>query len=333
MVKEKRYVIWYSRLSSRADGTWSLESELHNLLHGTELEVCGVYDVDEPQEHYDIGAKGILFNASCLKPDDEFTRWSCSDVYYTELPSFVEAPAQRPKIVTLEREQPVGRYQHLQISPDGEMMAFLFMPYRDDADTRVYLGHLSSLDVSDIFAQLGGRGPRLPPSGVAFAGSSDSLILTADDCGRTTLQSFKIPSSSDRLEDPVTIFRNGSVAAFYPLVEGNWNKLLVSSTSFVDSSLWQIIDTKQTDEPKVVSSLTRHGARFGLTHSMVSEIWYEGADETCVHAFIVKPSNFDPKKKYPWVLMPHGGPVGAWNDSWSTRVSGTPMSQFCSVRR
>lgn len=320
-------MIWFSRLATTADGKWSLESELHNLLHGTELEVCGVYDVDEPQEHYDIGAKGILFNASCSKPDDEFTRWSCSNVYFSEFPSFVEAAPQKPKAVTLGGEEPVGRYQNVQISPDGEMMTFLFMPYKDDADTRVYLGHLSSLDSLDVFKQLGGSGPGLPPSGVSFAGSSDSLILTTNDCGRTTLQSLKIPSSG-HLEDPVTIFRNGSVAAFYPLVEGNWDKLLVSSTSFVDSSLWQIIDTKQTDEPRVVSSSTRHGARFGLTHSMISEIWYEGADEACIHTFIVKPSNFGPEKKYPWVLMPHGGPVSSWNDSWSTRVSKMSVSRL-----
>ena len=201
-----------------------------------------------------------------------------------------------------------------------------------------------------MFRELIGREPRLVPSGVKFSGSSDSLILTTEDCGRVTLQSLKLQSSEypnmvfnsagvpshyplllrlQSFEDPVTIFKNGSVADFYPLVEGSWDKLFVSSTSFVDNSLWQVIDTRQTVEPKVLSSATRHGAKFGLKHSMVSEFWYEGADEVCVHSFVIKPSNFDPAKKYPWVLVPHGGPVGAWNDGWSARVSSPPaLSSF-----
>jgi dipeptidyl aminopeptidase/acylaminoacyl peptidase len=38
-----------------------------------------------------------------------------------------------------------------------------------------------------------------------------------------------------------------------------------------------------------------------------------------VHGFLVKPANFDASKKYPLIVLIHGGPQGAWNDSWSTR--------------
>lgn len=34
---------------------------------------------------------------------------------------------------------------------------------------------------------------------------------------------------------------------------------------------------------------------------------------------MVKPSTFDPSKKYPLAYLIHGGPQGAWNDQWSTR--------------
>lgn len=347
MVKEQKHVIWYTQLTRNADGSWSPGSELQNLLRGTDLEVRGVYDVEEPQKHYDIGTEGILFDASSPKPDDDVTRWNCSDLYFAHLPSFAEEAPRRPEIVTMGNKRLVGTYQDVQISPDGEIMTFLFMPYEDDANVRLYLGHIGSLDALDVFRELIGRESRLVPSGVKFAGSSDSLILTTEDCGRVTLQSLKLQSSEypnmvynasgvpshyplilrlQSFEDPVTILKNGSVAEFHPLVEGAWNKLLVSSTSFVDNSLWQVIDTRQTVEPKIVSSATRHGAKFGLKHSMVSEFWFEGADEVCVHSFVIKPSNFDPAKKYPWVLVPHGGPVGAWNDGWSARVSGlTPL--------
>ncbi len=38
-----------------------------------------------------------------------------------------------------------------------------------------------------------------------------------------------------------------------------------------------------------------------------------------IHGFIVKPPQFDKSKKYPMVLLIHGGPQGAWLDSWSYR--------------
>lgn len=38
-----------------------------------------------------------------------------------------------------------------------------------------------------------------------------------------------------------------------------------------------------------------------------------------IHGFIVKPPQFDKAKKYPMVLLIHGGPQGAWLDSWSYR--------------
>lgn len=38
-----------------------------------------------------------------------------------------------------------------------------------------------------------------------------------------------------------------------------------------------------------------------------------------IHGFIVKPPQFDPSKKYPMVLLIHGGPQGAWFDAWSYR--------------
>jgi dipeptidyl aminopeptidase/acylaminoacyl peptidase len=38
-----------------------------------------------------------------------------------------------------------------------------------------------------------------------------------------------------------------------------------------------------------------------------------------VQGFMVKPPGFDPKKKYPLKFLIHGGPQGAWGDSWTYR--------------
>jgi dipeptidyl aminopeptidase/acylaminoacyl peptidase len=46
---------------------------------------------------------------------------------------------------------------------------------------------------------------------------------------------------------------------------------------------------------------------------------YDGALDSKIHGFIVKPPQFDKTKKYPMVLLIHGGPQGAWLDSWGYR--------------
>ncbi len=48
-------------------------------------------------------------------------------------------------------------------------------------------------------------------------------------------------------------------------------------------------------------------------------VWYTGAGGARVQMWIVKPPMFDPAKKYPLVFWVHGGPQGAYLNSWSQR--------------
>jgi dipeptidyl aminopeptidase/acylaminoacyl peptidase len=49
------------------------------------------------------------------------------------------------------------------------------------------------------------------------------------------------------------------------------------------------------------------------------EIEWTGALGKKIHGFIVKPNNFDPSRKYPLLVLIHGGPQGAWSDNWGYR--------------
>ena len=44
-----------------------------------------------------------------------------------------------------------------------------------------------------------------------------------------------------------------------------------------------------------------------------------GADNTPVHSFLLKPPNFDANRKYPVLFLIHGGPQGAWGETFSFR--------------
>src|SRR5260221_618245 len=49
------------------------------------------------------------------------------------------------------------------------------------------------------------------------------------------------------------------------------------------------------------------------------EVTWTGALGAKVAGWIIKPANFNPKKKYPLAVLIHGGPQGAWNDNWGFR--------------
>jgi dipeptidyl aminopeptidase/acylaminoacyl peptidase len=46
---------------------------------------------------------------------------------------------------------------------------------------------------------------------------------------------------------------------------------------------------------------------------------FKGANDEEVEGFMVTPPGFDPNKKYPLKFLIHGGPQGAWGDSWTYR--------------
>jgi dipeptidyl aminopeptidase/acylaminoacyl peptidase len=60
-------------------------------------------------------------------------------------------------------------------------------------------------------------------------------------------------------------------------------------------------------------------ANSGLNLQKAEEVEWKGAMNVNVHGFLLKPANFDSKKKYPLLVLIHGGPQGAWNNNWGYR--------------
>ena len=78
------------------------------------------------------------------------------------------------------------------------------------------------------------------------------------------------------------------------------------------------------------SAIPANGNAIPVSHvndSVLSQIsmqpldpfWFKGAENAQVEGFIVKPPNFNSSQKYPVKFLIHGGPQGAWGDSWSYR--------------
>jgi dipeptidyl aminopeptidase/acylaminoacyl peptidase len=51
----------------------------------------------------------------------------------------------------------------------------------------------------------------------------------------------------------------------------------------------------------------------------MESFWFTGAQRTRVQGFVIRPPGFDAQKKYPVKFLIHGGPEGAWENSWSYR--------------
>jgi len=56
-----------------------------------------------------------------------------------------------------------------------------------------------------------------------------------------------------------------------------------------------------------------------LAVNPAEDFWFTGANGAKVQGFLVKPPNWQTGKKYPAILLIHGGPQGAWLDQWHGR--------------
>jgi len=66
-----------------------------------------------------------------------------------------------------------------------------------------------------------------------------------------------------------------------------------------------------------ITAVTRLNPALNLAKT--EELEWKGALNSPIHGYLVKPVNFDPSRKYPLIVLIHGGPQGAWNDNWGYR--------------
>ncbi|OLB31524.1 MAG: hypothetical protein AUH13_07935 [Acidobacteria bacterium 13_2_20CM_58_27] len=70
-----------------------------------------------------------------------------------------------------------------------------------------------------------------------------------------------------------------------------------------------------------VRQLTHHNDAMLATLEMNPQetFWFDGAAGTRVQAMLIRPPKFDPAKKYPLLVLLHGGPQTMWSNSWGYR--------------
>ncbi len=82
-----------------------------------------------------------------------------------------------------------------------------------------------------------------------------------------------------------------------------------------------------TPVPEVINEIANQSDITHLNDALLSQLdlpkmqsfWFTAADGTKLQGFLIPPPGYNPKEKYPTKLLIHGGPQGAWGDSWSYR--------------
>ena len=140
--------------------------------------------------------------------------------------------------------------------------------------------------------------------------NSSSLVFASHVEGRSAIFRVGLPAGG-----PVEIWRGGGASGLKASPDGR-RLFFGHSTLTRAAEIWSI-----GSDGKNATALTRfndelfHGASLGD----VSERATVSADGRRLQAWVIRPPGFDPAKKYPAILLIHGGPQGAWNDSWSYR--------------
>ncbi|RKF71689.1 Dipeptidyl-peptidase 5 [Golovinomyces cichoracearum] len=313
-VTENKNTIWYTTLT-KSQGFYKI-APLKNALSGCALPLESPVPPFGGTCDFDISKNGLVFIAKDPKIDPaNFTK---TDLYYVPLKTFEENKAPSPKLV---RTGDLEGYSNCPVfSPDAKSVVFTRMKsnvYESDKPRLILIPDIMDVNnFQEFFKTENGEGGwDLRPENISWSLGGEVLYVTAEENGRGKL--FKIPCSPFIAKDlPVSLINDGNVIDVKNLPNNN---ILISSSSLVDCSTYSILNPEEPNNFRVISSASKAGQVFGLSKNQVEEIWFKGAEDYNVHAWIVKPSSFDNNKKYPLAYLIHGGPQGAWTDSWSTR--------------
>jgi dipeptidyl aminopeptidase/acylaminoacyl peptidase len=154
-----------------------------------------------------------------------------------------------------------------------------------------------------------------------FAWGSDSrtIYFSTEDRGRRSIGKVTI-----RGEDAAFIIRGGYDTNLKVMPDG---KRIVFARQSVRSPVDLYSAGTKGDRIKRLTEINAE-VLAGLEMNPVEEFWFEGAEGARVHGMIVKPPFFEEGRRYPLILLIHGGPQGSFGDDfhyrWNAQMFASP---------
>ena len=222
----------------------------------------------------------LIFAGNALL-DDFLTPWKQSEIF--------ELNIEKKKLTKLSPDG--GVFTSPKISPDGDLVAFIGNPNRDFSSVAFNI-----YTVKNNRTKIHTKNLSASPENLFWL-SKTKLAFEVDERGSANIKILDIQRSS------VSNVLNKFKDQFY-LTSTNENKLFgVYATSSRPGELATIEDGKI----KVLSEFNEIVlSQYSL--GKTNEINYQAPDGTDVQGWYIVPPNFDKNKKYPLVLIIHGGP-------------------------
>jgi dipeptidyl aminopeptidase/acylaminoacyl peptidase len=164
--------------------------------------------------------------------------------------------------------------------------------------------------------------------------ATGKLTIPTDAVDRS-VNSFVWEPNSKRIF--FTVEDRGHQAIQFVAVEGGGVRVAVTGNNTLDDMQFTpdgrtIVFTRQSgDSPaEICKASSSGGAAVPLTHlndallgqyqlTALEDFYVAGAENTQVQSFLVKPPDFNASRKYPVLMLIHGGPEGDWGESWTYR--------------
>ncbi len=137
------------------------------------------------------------------------------------------------------------------------------------------------------------------------------IFFTAGDRGHIPI--FSIPVAGGKA---TKIWNTVSASGLNNALNGSKLVFITSSIAQPGEIVLASNDGTQTGGRPYINVTTANQPA-GLAPA--EELTWTGAMKAQVHGFIIKPKDFDPDKKYPLLVIIHGGPQSAFYDSWGYR--------------
>ena len=295
------------RISWARDGTGPIEKGFTHVftvdavVGGTPRQITdGKFNHNDPEWSGD-GSK--IYVTGIRKPDAEYLN-NDSEIYAIDLKTLAATPLTDRK----------GPDTNPTVSPDGKWIAYTGF---DDKNFTSHLANLYLMDNSGGGKRLLAGNLNNSPGEMTWASDNSGVYFTVAEKGSTTLYfvsakgDVRAVTQGTHMLSGVSIAANGQAAAVRttPLEPGYVTTFNVRGNGAVAAAaMKKLVDVNED-------------VLAGRALGAVEEIWYPSKDGLKIQGWIVKPANFQAGRKYPLVLMIHGGPWSLYDVgfSWSNQ--------------
>ena len=187
-------------------------------------------------------------------------------------------------------------------SPDGEKIAYL---HGGDHSMLWYaLQEVSIIDVEtgdiDFITQGFDRNTSLPQ----WSGDGQNIFFILEDNMKSQLMKYSFLDNTTKKITPDNMYLSGYAQSYHVTDD---EIIFQSSTSEIPSEIYHL----KEDQINPITSVNEQFIKNKLIGS-TELISFQSFDGLTINGMMIKPPNFDSKKKYPLMIRIHGGPVSQY---------------------